>query len=278
MGSLIKVAPPFVIPIDKKKKHNLLVCGANERMASMVSGNYIISALLNNNSTVYCIDGDYLVGDESSMPFYNALDSLGDRFKIAANRADIIHFIRDVYKQYQAWKKQNSNDNIFIVIRNLQFLYIVKSMLKGDSIDESEFVEDEPIQETEANPVDPFAAINNMFANKGSDDNLGAGEKLIKMIEDGSGFGIYFVITCLEYQTVRETMYYGENVLSRFPERIIFSLGANDADNLIENVSVTGLRDNTVYYTDGVKNTFQLKPYITPNPSELKAFFEKQLD
>ena len=70
-------------------------------------------------------------------------------------------------------------------------------------------------------------------------------------------------------------MYYGENVLSRFPERIIFSLGANDADNLIENVSVAGLRENTVYFTDGVKNTFQMKPYITPIPSELKKFIDE---
>ena len=278
MGSLIKVAPPFAISIDKKKKHNLLICGANEMMASTVSGNYIISALLNENSSVYCIDGDYLVSDESSMPFYKTLNSFGDRFNIATNRADIIRYINNIYKQYQAWKKQNSNENIFIVIRNLQFLDIVKSMLKGDRVDESEFMVDEPVREAEINPADPFAAINNMFANKGNEENLGVGEKLIKMIEDGSGFGIYFVITCLEYQTIRETMYYGENVLSRFPERIIFSLGANDADNLIENVSVAGLRDNTVYYTDGVKNTFQLKPYIAPSPSELKDYIENLLD
>ena len=136
-------------------------------------------------------------------------------------------------------------------------------MLKGESIDESEFIDNDPVQNIETNPADPFAAINNMFANKGNDDNLGVGEKLIKMVEDGSGFGIYFVITSLEYQTVRETMYYGENVLSRFPERIIFSLGANDADNLIENVSVAGLRENTVYFTDGVKNIQLTAAYAT---------------
>ena len=81
-------------------------------------------------------------------------------------------------------------------------------------------------------------------------------------------------LTSLEYQSVRECMYYGENILAKFPERIIFSLGPNDADNLIENVSVTGLRDNTVYFTDGVKNTFQMKPYISPSPNELKRLFD----
>ena len=69
-------------------------------------------------------------------------------------------------------------------------------------------------------------------------------------------------------------MYYGENLLTKFSERIIFSLNANDADSLIENVSVAGLRDNTVYFTDGVKNTFQLKPYITPAASELRTLFD----
>lgn len=272
MGTLIKVAPPFAICIDKKKKHNLLVCGSNERMANTISNNYMISALLNRNTTVYCIDGDKLVGDDGSADFYDTLGECSTRFKVAQDRADIIKFINEVYQNYQSWKKQNSDDVIFVVIKNLQFLDIVKSMFKGDVIDESEFI-DEVSAEPEFNPADPFAAVNNMFANRGSDDNMSVGEKLIKMIEDGSGFGIHFVVTSLEYQSVRECMYYGENILTKFPERIIFSLGSNDADNLIENVSVAGLRDNTVYFTDGVKNTFQMKPYITPSTSELKKLF-----
>lgn len=272
MGILIKVAPPFAISIDKKKKHNLLVCGANEQMANTVSNNYIISALLNKNATVYCIDGDVLVGEEVSKDIYMVLAERTNRFHYAQNRPDILRFIRDAFKKYQEWKKQNSNKVIFIVIKNLQFLDIIKAMLKGESFDETEYIDDEPV-ETVENSTDPFAAINNMFSDRSNGDNLSTGEKLIKMIEDGSGFGIHFVITSLEYQAVRETMYYGENVLTKFPERIIFSLGGNDADNLIENVSVAGLRDNTVYYTDGVKNTFQMKPYITPAASEIEELF-----
>ena len=233
----------------------------------------MISALLNRNATVYCIDVDKLVGDDGSADFYGALGEFSTQFEVAQDRADIIKFINEIYQNYQSWKKQNSDDVIFVVIKNLQFLDIVKSMFKGDVIDESEFI-DEVSAEPEFNPADPFAAVNNMFANRGSDDNMSVGEKLIKMIEDGSGFGIHFVVTSLEYQSVRECMYYGENILTKFPERIIFSLGSNDADNLIENVSVAGLRDNTVYFTDGVKNTFQMKPYITPSASELKKLFD----
>ena len=67
-------------------------------------------------------------------------------------------------------------------------------------------------------------------------------------------------------------MHYGENALSKFPERIIFSLSDTDADNLVENVSVARLRDNTVYFTDGVKDSFQLKPYVVPTVEELEAY------
>ena len=67
-------------------------------------------------------------------------------------------------------------------------------------------------------------------------------------------------------------MYFGDNLLPKFPERVIFSLGTNDADMLVENVSIAGLRDNTVYYSDRVRNTFQLKPYITPSANDLKQF------
>lgn len=276
MGTLIKVAPPFAITIDRKKKHNLLICGANERMANMVANDYIVSAILNENTSVYCIDGDKLVGDDGSAAFYHTLENASSRFRSANDRADIIRFINEVFRNYQSWKKQNGDQVVFVVIKNLQFLDIVKSMFNGEQIDENEFL-DEVSEEPKADPSNPFAAVTNYFETKSNDDGFTVGDKLLKLISDGSGFGIHFVVTSLEYQTVRECMYYGENILTKFPERIIFSLGSNDADNLIENVSVSGLRDNTVYFTDGVKNTFQMKPYVMPSNSQLQEFFSNLL-
>lgn len=277
MGTLIKVAPPFALCIDRKKKHNLLICGSSEKMANTISNNYMISALLNRNAALYCIDGDKLVGDDSSAGFYEALSACcGSRIKIAQDRADIIRFINEIYQSYQTWKKQNSGDVVFVVLKNLQFLDIVKSMLKGEMIDESECL-DAASSEPEIDPANPFAAVTSFFESKENGDDCSVGEKLLKLIADGSGFGIHFIVTSLEYQTVRECMYYGENVLAKFPERIIFSLGSNDADNLIENVSVAGLRDNTVYFTDSVKNTFQMKPYLAPTPIELQRFLSDSL-
>jgi len=280
MGELIKVAPPFYIRIDKKKKHNLLICGSNEIMANTILNNYIISGLLNSNTFVYCIDGDKLVGDNESAVFYDTLLSckphISSRFKVAGDRSDIITYINEVYKKYQTWKKHNSDQVIFIVIKNLQFLDIVKSMFKGEIVDEGEFLDEEIVDEKIEDNSNPFASVTSFFEKRESSgyDNTNVGEKLLKLISDGSGFGIHFVVSSLEYQTVRECMYYGENILTKFPERIIFALGSNDADNLIENVNVSGLRDNTVYFTDGVKNTFQLKPYINPSQSELKNLFD----
>lgn len=274
LGSLIKVAPPFEVAIDKKRKHNMLICGSSERMSGILFNDYLISAALNHNTAVYCIDGDILIDEDTYRDYYEVLSEECSGFHYATDIGDVIRFINSVYEEYQNRKKHNGGETIFVMIKNLQFLEIVKSMLKGETIDESEYKDEEPAWEPEEDSANPFAALNNMFAARANDDNMGVSEKLIKMIADGTGYGIHFVINSLEYQTVRETMYYGENVLTRFPERIIFSLGENDADSLIENVSVSGLRDNTVIYTDGVKNTYQLKPYIPPKPEELRAFLE----
>lgn len=281
MGELIKVAPPFAITIDRKRRHNLLICGANERMSNMLANEYMVSAILNTNARVYCIDGDKLVGDDLSEDFYEVLSSATSRFKAAEDRGDIIRFVNEIYKEYQRFKKQSAGEVIFVVIKNLQFLDLVMSMFKNEYVDAGEYLEEEPesIETPELDPTNPFAAVTSFFEsrnnNAAEDTDVPVNEKMQKLIADGSGFGIHFIVTSMEYTSVRESMYYGENILARFPERIIFSLGENDADSLVENVSVSGLRDNTVYFTDGIRNTFQLKPYVLPRNDRLKAFFDK---
>ncbi|MCD8361683.1 MAG: cell division protein FtsK [Lachnospiraceae bacterium] len=281
MGTLIRVAPPFAISVDKKRKHNLLICGSNEQMANMVANNYMIAALLNQNASVYCIDGEKMIGEDVSEDFYDVLLMSNSRFYVALDRGDIIRYIKDIYQKYVANKKRASNEVIFIVIKNLQFLDIVKTMMKGEPIDESDYLDEEPTFDEPGGFMDaddPFAAINSMFSSGGDrDDNLSVGDKLLKLMSNGSAMGIHFVVSSLEYQTVRETMYYGENILSKFPERVIFSLATSDADSLVENISVAGLRENTVIYSDGIKNTFQLKPYIAPDALELKEYMQNEI-
>lgn len=273
MGNTIKVADPFEIVVDRKRKHNLLVCGSNEKMANNVINVYMVSAAINSNTSIYCIDGDSLVGDNISGDFYSVMQSHCPNFHLASSRTDIVQYIHDIYDIYTARKKTNDDGIIFVIIKNLQFLDIVKSMLKGEIVSESEYIESDKDESIQVDDADPFASLNSFMSNRSNTNDLTtSNDKLLKLIEDGSGFGIHFIISSLEYQTVKDCMHYGENSLSKFPERIIFSLNDNDADNLVENVSVTGLRDNTVYFTDSVKDTYQLKPYVAPSAEELNMF------
>ena len=104
---------------------------------------------------------------------------------------------------------------------------------------------------------------------------MNVSEKLLKLIDDGSAYGIHFIVSSIEYQTVKECMYFGEGTLNKFPERYVFALSDNDADSLIDGVSVQSLRDNIVYYTDSIKNTFQMKPYVFPANEILDEYLGK---
>lgn len=291
MGDKIKVAPPFCLSLDRKKKHNMLICGTNQQMTNNVLHNYLISALLNRNTSIYCVDGDILVGDDQSDELYQVLKDCTGRLHVAESRADIVKFIHDIYEIYQDRKKHNDKGIICFVVKNLQYVDIIKSMFKGERIEEKEYLDTEeiveqvePIVEEAPDPMDIFAAFNSVVAARNAKKETSnatqkrnahgySNEKILKIIEDGSGFGIHFVVTSTDYQTVKETMRFGENVLAKFPERVVFSLSNNDADNLVEGVSVASLNNNLVYYTDGVRDTFQLKPYISPKAEEVLQFF-----
>ena len=80
-------------------------------------------------------------------------------------------------------------------------------------------------------------------------------------------------MSALEYQTVKDSMCsYGYNVIKNFPERIVFSLSQGDAQFLLDEPSISGLRDNTVYFTDGVREKLRIKPYTSPDVDALKAY------
>ena len=163
-----------------------------------------------------------------------------NRIYIAESRTEIIQFIQEIYEIYQERKKSNDKGIICVVIKNLQYVDIIKSMFKGERIDEKDYLEiqendtdeiEEPFEEQE--PTDIFAAFHKVVAARNTKkdarktdrkaDAAGySNEKIVKMMEDGSGFGIHFVVTSTDYQTVKETMRFGENVLAKFPERVVF--------------------------------------------------------
>lgn len=276
VGELIKVADPMKVVFDRRMKHNTLICGANTQMAENICNLYTLAALLSPQSTVYCIDGEWLLGEDPSARFYGQYDRFGDKFVRAPERGQIIAQINKIYEHYQEQKRHSTGEQVFVLVKNLQFVDILKSMLKAETIDESEYLTTE--DPFEAEPAVEAVSDDDMdFSfDFGADDNLGMGvsEKLLKLIDDGSGYGIHFIFSCTEFQTIKECMYYGENTLPKFKERFVFSLSDNDCDSLIEGISVTSLADNTVYYTDSVKSTFQVKPYLFPTAEELAAYLD----
>ena len=265
VGKLIKVAPPLTILFDRRRKHNTLVCGANEKMSENILNLFAFTILKNSRASVYCIDGERLLGPSNADKIYSCFEKMSGKFMIAESRGNIIEFVNEIYDLYAERKKHGGGDPVFILVKNLQYLDLVKSMFKGETIDESEYVDTAP------QDFDSF--------DFGADiSTFGVSDKLLKIIDDGTAYGIHIIVSSLEYQSVREYMYFGENILAKFPERYIFSLNDSDAESLIEGVSVTSLRDNTVFYADSVKYVFQLKPYLFPKAEELEDFITRSYE
>lgn len=303
---------------------------------------FLISASLNRRASVYCIDGDSIVGDDRCGHFYEVLQRGPATWHIAHTRPDIVQFVHDLYEIYQQRKKSTGGDTILFIIKNLQFLDLVQTMLQGDRVNEAEYIEattasaqiqispkdpladlmdsisvgptnslekaskapeqsaDDPfaallaqvpsltadtssLQSTSSVQSDPFADLMSSIPDFGggtsastTSDALGnASDKLQKLIADGAAYGIHFIVCSSDYQTVKESMHFGSNVLNKFRERIVFALSDSDAFNLIDNVNVSTLHTNTVYYTNGTTSTFQFKPYVSPEIEQMKAFFEQ---
>ncbi|MBQ7642926.1 MAG: hypothetical protein IJS67_03390 [Clostridia bacterium] len=238
-------------------------------MAENIMNLYMLSAMYNRSAKLYCIDGDTIVGDSSSLETYKAFESMDfERFKYSLTRADIIKIIHEVYDQYKANRASGAEGkNVFVFIKNLQWIDIVQKMLKDETIDEEEYLG----ESEQAKPADSDDPFDWGMDTSSSSSNESVSYQLRKMIDDGSSCGVYFIFSCLEYPVVKDTMYYSDNILAKIPERIIFALSDTDSDNLIDGVSVSQMKDNTVYFTDGVKNTFQFKPFVIKSAEDIKS-------
>lgn len=308
MGDKIEVAPPFEMCIDRKTKHNLLVCGTDVDMTNNIINNYIISVLINNGSQVYCIDGDVMIGETGSDDLYSVMSSYTCRFHLAESYSDIVTAILDVNDIYQERKKKRCLSPVFVILKNLQYLELIEQMLSGERIysddyldEESEAdesleneIDEEPQhEESDTSGLSPaLLALMNLEKTlqrdkeasektknvrttaSSSHTNQNMSEVLTHLISNGSGFGIYFVVTSTELQAIRENMRGMTNTMNKFPEIIVFSLSNEDADYLISGAQISGMPQNIVYYYDGAKNRFQFKPYISPRANELQSFLK----
>lgn len=269
MGIMIKVAPPFTLSVDRRKRHNLLICGANERMTENIVTVVQLGILRNRAAGIVDINGEWLVSENYEGSPSEELSAAVSRYKCCRTRAEIVATIRELHEEYLRRKAGSDAQPLFICIRDLQYLDIIQQMLKGERVMEADYLSAGVSGAADSGPF-----------NFGQSFGMGgdsATEKLLAMINDGVGYGIYFLVTCAEQQVVKECMQYGENTLPKFPERIIFSLGDADADRLIEGVSVSRMRENTVYFSDGVKKAFQYKPFTAPDRDALMAYVKTLL-
>lgn len=278
VGNLIKVAPDLCINYDKRKRHNTLICGSNERMAQNVLNTYLLNFLMNKNTKVYCIDGDIILGEEDSN--YQKYSKFKDRFNLALDRADILRIINEMYDIYLDNKKNGGKSQVILVIDKLQYLDLVIKLLAGEKINEEEYLGSAP-EEVQEKVVDddPFDFSNLIAATKPSTkkSNLSVTDKLNELVDEGFGYGFAVIVSCSELQTIKEALYFGINHLAKFPDRYVFSLSNDDANYLMEGVSLASLPDNVIYYTDSIRTTCQVKPFRFPEASELDNFIEELL-
>ena len=282
IGNMIKVAPDLKITFDKRKKHNTLICGTDEMMTKNILNVYMLNILLNRDTKLFCIDGDIILGEQERI--YDLYHKMRSDFSLAQNRSDIVRYIVEIYDLYLENKRGDSKNQVVLVVDKLQYLDLFIKMLHGDKIDEEEYLGDLGQSDKEEIPKeeDPFdfgfLNATDVNSNKKANQNINVTTKLAQLIEDGGAYGIHFIITCSEIQTLKEALYYGENHLPRFPERYLFSLNDNDCLFLIDGVYLSNLPDNVVYFTDSVKSTFQVKPFVFPKYDDLELFVTELLE
>lgn len=308
MGIKIEVAPPFILRIDRKSKHNLMICGANDEMTDNIVKNYLISAMLNRNSTIYCLDGEVLIGEPDADSFYKTLRNGSRRLHLAESYSDLISILLEIQEISTVRKKKRSMEPIFVLIKHMQYLELIQQMLRGESVSASEYLDNinksddigfvepdtEEIVDVESIDTDEDEDIpealqalmglqNTLIRHnkitvsaseqkRSQNTDVNVSRILIDLIVSGSNVGIYFVVTASDLQTLRENMRGYENTFNKFPEIIVHSMSDEDASFLISDIQVSSMPDNVAYFYDGVKNKFQFKPYVAPSVEELQQF------
>jgi len=118
--------------------------------------------------------------------FYQVLKRhFSKRFYLAESDAEIVSFLVQVYEIYQQRKRKNTTDPIFVVVKNVQNVQLVKKMFERDRILMNDYLDEEmpaeaetevsePIPSAEAlkEEADQFAAVDLSFLLKKTAANL----------------------------------------------------------------------------------------------------------
>lgn len=271
IGEFIKGASVHALAFSRGSLNNVLICSSSSNealiMANRLYCNILFGIYQKDNAKLYCIDNCDV--DSKTRVLYDLYKENRNGFSLAQTDVDIINAIKEIYSIYKLRKKQSQeeiNEPLFVVINRLERLEIVKDMMRNERINERDYI-DEDEDDTATDDIFGFGTMNSISG----DTNIS--ESFLKLVKLGHQYNIHFVVVCSEYQTVRENMFYGENILKKFTERFVFAMNNDEANNLIEEISIESLKDNMVYYSNSNKNMKHIvKPYISPEADEIRDF------
>ena len=261
IGEPIRVDEPLKVVFNKKKNNNLLIVGSDAALMSRIISVISMEAALMNEVELHYVDGNSFF-DEPVEPFVGELGRKGYSIDIVSSRKALILAVEKLYEEFKNRRKSisNSTKKHVTVINGLQYVDILCSMFNGESICRDDYIEpgaSEDVRDYGGLDLGDFGSSDTLYI-----DYTAAMKELI---ESGYTYGFYFVITCSEYQTVKEVLHYGAGVLTKLNNRIIFSISDKDSDDLVEGVQVSDMSCITAVYSDGIKNKLQFKPYAVPS-------------
>lgn len=264
IGEPIKIDSPVQLVFNKKKNNNLLVVGSDTGLMAQIISSIIVGASSFPNTLLHYMDGNAFF-DEEVDSHINSCLALNPNTKIIITRKDCLLCIESLYGEFKNRKKSNSTstERNIVIINGFQYIDVLSMMLKGEFINRDDYIEAD--YSTAINEADE-GGLDFSFGN--SSDAIDYPSAIKELIELGYAYGMYFVITCNEYQTVKDVLHYGSGLLSKLTNRIVFAIGDKDSDDLIDGVHVSNMNNITAVFTDGIKRTLQFKPYAFP--SELK--------
>lgn len=283
LGEPIKIAPPVTINVSRMRRNNLLVVGYNQKLLDRVVALYMINSVKTSphkhkevyNQSVYLIDGLNILGEGFSDEIRDAIEYSPSDIKIAKENSDVVMHINELYEIYQTRRKLKmeqqgsklSFNTIHFVVNNLQWVEFMNLILSNKNV--NEFVDYAVTSnKMENTPLIPSGHANDLTeyldfviiesAKDRTEKHISLHNKITTMMDNGYVYGINFVISSSDYQTIKPILI---DVLPKFPNRIIFSMNNTDAYRIIPDANTEILRSNMALYSDGVHSTLQFKPY-----------------
>ncbi len=277
IGEPVRMSAPCVITVDNKQNHNLLVCGTDMSMRNNIIENYIISALLNRNTEIICIDGNKIINEPVSDYYSVYKEKFGERFRVATCEKNAFELLIELNNTFeQRCRDEETEDKkdkkYFLILRNYQYLEDFQKMFMNEGVEKDLYGDiSGEISDTDTTDDLPEFDFNKAFKTGSYMDSM-----LETVIKRGRRKGIYAVIDCDDSRIINDSFRNG-SYINEFKEKLLFtkddqdlySLGIND-----NNIKMTNLKENMVYYfSSGTPHI--IKPFDGPGDTEaLKQFFD----